>query len=101
MNYILSKHAKDQSKARNVPIEIIDWVINFPDQIIEEEEFGQKKYQSLITFSDKKTYLVVVPVNVDKEPAVVKTVYRTTKLDKYYESQVWPWSRYTIYSTDR
>ena len=35
----------------------------------------------------KKVYLVRVIVDIDREPAEVVTVYRTSRIAKYWESQ--------------
>jgi hypothetical protein len=77
-----------RSIERGIPREIIEEILGNPDKIIDDGsgEEGQKVYQSLFTFSNEKTYLVQVFVNVNDEPLVVKTTYRTSKLNKYYES---------------
>jgi hypothetical protein len=36
---------------------------------------------------DKKTYLVRVFVDVDRRPAEVVTVYRTSKMEKYWRRE--------------
>ncbi|QJD78408.1 DUF4258 domain-containing protein [Spirosoma rhododendri] len=88
MNFIISAHAMQRSTERGIPREMIEEILSNPDKIIDDEsgEDGQKVYQSLFTFSNEKTYLVQVFVNVSSEPLVVKTTYRTSKLNKYYES---------------
>ncbi|WP_018621912.1 DUF4258 domain-containing protein [Spirosoma luteum] len=88
MDCTLSNHAKEQGKARNISVEIIDQVINFPGQIIEEEELGQKIYQSIVAFPENRTYLVRVFVSTNEGRTIVKTVYKTSKIDKYDESKV-------------
>jgi hypothetical protein len=46
---------------------------------------GRKVYQSLLELGDPpKTYLLRVFVDIDREPADVVTVYRTSKVDKYW-----------------
>ncbi|WP_020604488.1 DUF4258 domain-containing protein [Spirosoma spitsbergense] len=88
MNYTLSNHVKERAKERGISSKTIDQVIISPDQIIEEEETGQKIYQSIIAFPENKTYLVRVFVNNNKEPSIIKSVYRTSKIDKYYEGEI-------------
>ena len=58
-------------------------VLTNPQQILTEE--GKKVYQSIINFEKERSYLVRVIVNIDKEPNNVITVYRTSKIEKYYE----------------
>lgn len=67
---------------------MIDQIMNAPQQTVDETEPRQKVYQSVITFPENKTYLVRVFIDTEKEPNVVKSVYRTSKLDKYYEGKV-------------
>jgi len=56
-----------------------------PDRILDDPsgEEEQKVYQSCFTFSNQKTYLVRVFVNFGKELPIVKTVYRTSQLNKH------------------
>lgn len=88
MNYILSEHVKQRAIERGITFDIIDQIINFPQQVVSEAETGQKIYQSVIDFSEKKTYLVRVFVNTTTEPNIVKSVYRTSKIEKYYEGEI-------------
>ena len=82
MNYKISRHAVEQMKKRNISEEIVDKVINQPEQIINEETYTI--YQSIID-EKGKTYLYRVFVNIKNNPYVVITVYKTSKKDKYYE----------------
>ena len=43
-------------------------------------------YQAIVNFEEEGKYLVRVFVNLAKEPPLVITVYRTSKIEKYYES---------------
>lgn len=88
MNYILSNHVKQRAEERGISSEIIEQIINSPQQIVTEEETEQKVYQSLIAFQENKTYLVRVFVNTGEEPNIIKSVYRTSKIDKYHEGEI-------------
>ena len=77
-----SKHALEQMKARKIPLEIAQSVLRSPQQIIREPD--KKIYQSIINFEDGE-YLVRVIVNIEKDPNLVITVYKTSKIKKYYE----------------
>ena len=101
MSYVLSDHVKQRANERGIPLEMIDQIMNAPQQTVDETEPGQKVYQSVITFPENKTYLVRVFIDTEKEPNVVKSVYRTSKLDKYYEGKVWSRGWYSVYQTDR
>jgi len=80
--FLISNHAREQMVARNLPIEVVMNVLTNPLQIMTED--GESVYQSIINFDDGK-YLVRVFVNNEKEPNLVITVYRTSKIEKYYE----------------
>ena len=82
MNYKISRHAVEQMKKRNISEEIVDKIINQPEQIINEETYTI--YQSLLD-ENGKTYLHRVFLNTKNNPYVVITVYKTSKTDKYYE----------------
>ena len=88
MTYTLSNHVKQRATERRIPVEIINQIINSPQEIVNDEGSGQKIYQSIIEFSEEKTYLVRVFVDTAKEPNVIKSVYRTSKIDKYYEGEI-------------
>lgn len=80
--FSFSNHAKEQMKMRGISLEQIMKVLTQPQQIKTEQ--GKKIYQAIINFEDRN-YLVRVFVNVEIEPFKVITVYRTSKIDKYYE----------------
>ncbi|AQG80873.1 DUF4258 domain-containing protein [Spirosoma montaniterrae] len=81
----ISKHALERAKERNITQEILKRVLNNPDQVVDDDsgKQGQKIYQSLIEFEENSTYLVRVFVNAQKQPNVVKSVYKTSKVQKY------------------
>ena len=83
MNYRLSRHAREEMKRRNIPAEIVESVLEDPQQVIEGS--GEKKvYQSRIEFQEGKTLLVRVFVAEEGDIPVVITVYRTSKIEKYW-----------------
>jgi hypothetical protein len=83
-NFIFSKHSIEQMRNRNISMEIVLKILEDPKEII----FGNKQtiYQSIVPFDNGKEYLVRIIVNSLKNPKTVITVYRTSKLKKYYES---------------
>ncbi|MBV8883859.1 MAG: DUF4258 domain-containing protein [Chroococcidiopsidaceae cyanobacterium CP_BM_RX_35] len=44
MNFILSLHAQQQMAERQIPVELVQSVLEHPEQIVEEK--GMKVYQS-------------------------------------------------------
>ena len=74
-----SKHALEQIDVRGISIEIIQTVLNNPQQII--TALGKKIYQSIVNFEDGN-YLIMVIVSSLAEPNLVITVYKTSKIKK-------------------
>lgn len=81
-NFELSLHAKEQAFERGILEETIHEILNNPDEIEDETE-GQLIYQKIINSGEAKNYLIRVFVNSNKNPNLVKTVYRTSKFSKY------------------
>ena len=67
---------------RRISVEIAQTIINNPQQTITQE--GKRIYQSIINFEDGD-YLIRVFVNIEKQPNLVITIYKTSKIEKYYE----------------
>ena len=83
MNYILSKHAQTEIERRGIPISLIESVLANPQQIVSEKE-GRKAYQSQVDFGGGRRFLLRVIVADDVQPMVVITVYRTSRIEKYW-----------------
>ena len=88
MDIIFSKHAHKQITRRNIDYETVLMVVSQPDQIISDnEEPTIVIYQSLIK-ENNQLFLLRIFVNRDKCPNVIVTLYKTTKISKYYESKI-------------
>ncbi len=83
MNFVLSKHAEEEIKRRDIPLEFLEQVLENPEQIILEKN-GAKAYQSKVTFEGGKIYLIRAIVSDETQPSVVITVYRTSNISKYW-----------------
>ena len=83
MKFNLSTHAQQEMERRNIPLVLLESVLNSPQQIIPVMS-GIKVYQSKIDFGGGKIYLVRAIVNEDAFPPIVLTVYRTSKIEKYW-----------------
>ncbi len=83
MNFEISAHAREESKRRGIPPDILESVLANPGQIVDEYG-GKKAYQSKIAFERDKIYLVRVIVKEHAGHAVAVTVYRTSKIEKYW-----------------
>ena len=84
MQFVLSPHALEEIVRRQLPVEVVHEVVTHPEQIIPEKE-GRTAYQSRIDFGGK-TFLVRVIVADSESPATVVTVYRTTRIAKYWSN---------------
>ncbi len=85
MNYLISHHDREEMMRRSIPLELLDQVISEPQQI-GVERGNLKAYQSQIDFGGGKMFLLRVIVNDILDPAIVITVYRTSKIGKYWRT---------------
>lgn len=84
MGYRLSNHAIKQISDREIPIELLEQVLNTPDQVLLQDD-RSRVYQSKFIGVNYKTYLLRVFVNDSVEPITVISVYLTSKVTKYWE----------------
>jgi len=86
MNFVFSKHAEEQLVRRSLNRNIVESVVLNPEQIIDDENnVDITIYQSIIK-EDGKLFLYRVFINTQLLPNLIVTLYRTTKIEKYYES---------------
>jgi hypothetical protein len=79
--YVLTPHAEYEMKRREIPEAVLRQTLNSPEQRIPGR--GRDVLQSRFDI-DGKSYLVRVFVDIDRQPPEVVTVYRTSKIDKYW-----------------
>jgi hypothetical protein len=80
-----SKHALEEMKRRNIPRALVAKILDHPDQIVPGH--GKSKvFQSQANMAGN-LYLVRIVVGTESEPQVVVTVYRTSKVKKYWEAR--------------
>jgi hypothetical protein len=83
MRFAISRHARQEMDRRGLAEDLVEKILQNPQQIV--DEYGKKKaYQFIINFGTEKDCLVRVIVNDTVEPAKVVTVYRTSKIEKYW-----------------
>jgi len=85
MNYVLSSHATAEMARRAIPLTLVESVLTTPDQKVPEHG-NVVCYQSTVII-DGKRYLLRVMMNETVDPPMVVTVYRTSKIDKYWSTQ--------------
>ncbi|TRZ98098.1 MAG: DUF4258 domain-containing protein [Nitrospiraceae bacterium] len=83
MRYRLSDHAQRQLQRRRIPLAQLESVLNNPQQVVPEQG-GRHVYQSQVDREDGKMALLRAIVVDDVDPAVVVTVYRTKRIQKYW-----------------
>jgi len=83
MIFRFSNHALEEMKRRAIPERILELVLNDPQQIVPERG-SLKAYQSVVDFGDGKQFLMRAIVDDTLEPAIVVTVYRISKISKYW-----------------
>ena len=83
MRFEISKHARKEMDRRRIPGDLVESIIMNPQQIVHESG-KSKAYQSIVDLGMGKEYLVRVILNDAVQPAIVVTVYRTSKIKKYW-----------------
>ncbi len=82
MEFTLSEHAKAEMAHRRIPLDVVEKVLDRPEQVIPERG-GMEVYQSRHDFGGM-IFLVRAVVDRSVAPAMVVTVYRTSKIGKYW-----------------
>ena len=68
---------------RDIPLDMAKSVLENPQQVV-TGRFGKKVYQSQLDFGGGRVYLLRAIVNEQSGPASLVTVYRTSKIAKYW-----------------
>ena len=85
--YRLTDHAQLQMARRQISAAEVARVLAAPEQTEYVRE-GRAVYQSRIELGEPpKTYLLRVVVDIDRQPPEVVTVYRSSKVQKYWRSE--------------
>ncbi len=85
MKFYFSDHVKEQIEDRNIPTEKVLEVAENPSQRY-NHDVDETVCQSKVVF-DEKAYLLRVFVNFTKKPPVIISVYRTSKIQKYWRKE--------------
>jgi hypothetical protein len=83
--YLITGHAAFEMRRRGIAESVVRSVLAAPEQRHEVSP-GRDVLQSRVP-SAGKTYLIRVFVDVDRTPAEVVTVYRTSRVAKYWRAQ--------------
>lgn len=82
MTFRFSRHVLEEMQRRNLDQALVLQVLQSPEQIVQANN-DNKIYQSRLKFGPK-LFLVRVVVDEEKTPPIVVTVYRTSKIEKYW-----------------
>lgn len=86
-NYLLTEHALFEMGRRGITADMVYEVFVSPEQRIDVRP-GRVVLQSRISMgTPRQPYLLRVFVDVDREPPEVVTVYRTSKISKYWRQE--------------
>jgi hypothetical protein len=83
-DYVIGPHATFEMARRGLDAEVIRRVLADPEQEVKVRE-GRVIFQSRVGLGrPERAYLVRIVVDVDRQQAEVVTVYRTTRIAKYW-----------------
>jgi hypothetical protein len=83
-NYRLTEHAQEEMTRRQISKDEVVSVLAAPEQVLFVRQ-GRDVYQSRIKAGNPpQKYLLRIFVDIDREPPEVVTVYRTSKIAKYW-----------------
>jgi hypothetical protein len=85
MSFRYSRHALEEMTRRGISQRMVDDVLANPQQIVDTPD-GKKAYQSQVDFGGGRIFLVRAIVAEDVDPNLVVTVYRTSKINKYWRT---------------
>ncbi len=84
MDIHLSEHAKTELMRRQISVELAMQVAQEPDQIVPARNGLECRQSKFYAESPDKEYLLRVVVNPKIAPNVIVTVYKTSKVAKYW-----------------
>ena len=87
VEYRLTEHAQLEMLRRRIAEQEVARVLSMPEQVLYVSQ-SRYIYQARIDFgTPSRPYLLRVFVDIDRKPPEVVTVYRTSKIDKYWRDQ--------------
>lgn len=78
----ISSHARNEALRRGIPLEVLESVVRNPQQVV--PALGNKVVHQSRMNIEGKEFLIRAVVAETAEENVVVTVYRTSKIDKYW-----------------
>jgi hypothetical protein len=84
MEYLISIHCLEQIKLRGVTVDELNSVLEKPDLVLEQGN-ENTVYQALTIDNN---FLIRIFVNTLKQPNLIITAYKTSKISKYHEDKI-------------
>ena len=82
--YRITDHAYEEAQRRGIPLDVLRSVMESPGQIIAAHT-ERKVYQSKVEMGGKLYVVRAIVENTD--PPAVVTIYRTSKIEKYWSDE--------------
>jgi hypothetical protein len=86
-DFLISAHARAEMERRGITEEVVRRIITAAEQQVRVSERRIVLHSRTMMGTPPKMYLVRVVIDIDRRPAQVVTVYRTTKVDKYWRAE--------------
>jgi hypothetical protein len=85
--FVISGHARFEMERRGVTDDVVRQVLESAEQRSPLHAGRVVLHSRVMMGTPPKMYLVRVVVDIDRRPAEVVTVYRTTKVHKYWRNE--------------
>ena len=83
-DFVFTNHALTEMVRRKITQEDVRIVLANPEQMEMVRE-GRAVYQAKLEMGEPpKTYILRVFIDIDRKPPYIVTVYRTSKIEKYW-----------------
>lgn len=83
MAFRFTEHALAEMARRGIERHVVEAILSQPEQIVDGQR-GRKVYQSRAPDAAGTIHLIRLVVDEHEMPMPVITVYRTSKIDKYW-----------------
>ena len=85
MNILITEHADFEMQRRQIPLSLVQRVVEEPQQIVPSRK-GRLIYQSrFFDEQEDKEMLLRVVLDIEGDDFWVVTVYKTSRIEKYWE----------------
>jgi len=86
MRFVISRHAEEEIRRRQIPLGWLQALLRNPQQRIPQSG-GKEILQSRMASEHGKMFLLRAVVAVDRDPPIVVTAYRTSRIEKYWRPE--------------